>query len=89
VVAISKHENQEKRMLDERRISGDIWRIARCGGLSQLNREQRRYVRESLKLMYKNGGKIRGNRCFTNVPLFSLMDFVHREGRIIAYEGMM
>jgi hypothetical protein len=65
----------------------EITRIARCGGLSQLNTEQRRYVRESLNVMYQNGGEIRGHRCFTNVPLLSLMDFVHRHARIIACDG--
>ena len=76
-------------MLEERRMNWQIWRIARCGGLSQLNREQRRYVRESLKLMYKKGGEIGGHRCFTNSTLLSLVDFAYREGRIIAYGGMV
>src|SRR6201987_5182786 len=37
--------------------------------------------------MYQNGGKVREHRCFTNAPLLSLMDFVHRDGRIIACDG--
>jgi hypothetical protein len=65
----------------------DINRIARCGGLNELNREQRRCVRESLRMMYQNGGKVREHRCSTNAPLLSLMDFVHRDGRIIAFDG--
>jgi hypothetical protein len=65
----------------------EITRIARCGGFNELNREQRRYVRESLKVMDENGGKIGGHRCFTNAPLLSLTDFVHRDGRIIACSG--
>src|ERR1700752_888976 len=39
--------------------------------------------------MYQNGGKVREHRCFTNAPLLSLMDFVHRDGRIIAFDGMV
>jgi hypothetical protein len=74
-------------MLDQRRINWEIWRIARCGGFNELNREQRCYVRESLKLMYEKGGEIAGHRCFTNTPLLSLMDLVYREGRIIACSG--
>lgn len=66
---------------------GDITRIARCGGFNELNREQRRYVRESLRVMYQNGGEIRGHRCFANSTLLSLMDFVHRHARIIACDG--
>jgi hypothetical protein len=65
----------------------DIYRIARCGGLNELNRKQRRYVRESLQMMYQNGGTVREHRCSTNAPLLSLMDFVHRDGRIIAFDG--
>jgi len=68
-------------------MTWEITRIARCGGLSQLNREQRRYVRESLQVVYQNGGRIGGHRCFTNASLLSLMDFVHREGRITACSG--
>ena len=74
-------------MLDERRISWDIWRIARCGGLNELNCEERRYVRESLRVMYQNGGEIGGHRCFTNSTLLSLVDFAYREGRITACRG--
>src|SRR5579862_5451859 len=65
----------------------DIYRIARCGGLNELNRKQRRYVRESLRMTYQNGGAVREHRCSTNAPLLSLMDFVHRDGRIIAFDG--
>lgn len=65
----------------------EITRIARCGGLSQLNREQRRYVRQSLQVVYQNGGRIAGHRCFTNTVLVSLVDFVHRDGRIVACDG--
>jgi hypothetical protein len=65
----------------------EITRIARCGGLNKLNPEQRRYVRESLRMTYQNGGKVREHRCSTNAPLLSLMDFVHRDGRIIAFDG--
>jgi len=65
----------------------DIYRIARCGGLNELNRKQRRYVRESLQMMYQNGGTVREHRCSTNALLLSLMDFVHRDGRIIAFDG--
>ena len=68
-------------------MTWDIHRIARCGGLNELNRKQRRYVRESLQMMYQNGGTVREHRCSTNAPLLSLMDFVHRDGRIIACDG--
>ncbi len=68
-------------------MTWEITRIARCGGLNELNRKQRRDVRESLQVMYQNGGKIREHGCFTNAPLLSLMDFVHRDGRIIACDG--
>jgi len=67
----------------------DIYRIARCGGLNELNRRQRRDVRESLRMTYQNGGKVREHRCSTNAPLLSLMDFVHRDGRIIAFDGLV
>ncbi len=65
----------------------EIMRIARCGGFNELNREQRRYVHQSLQVVYQNGGKVREHRCFTNAPLLSLIDFVHRDGRIIACDG--
>jgi hypothetical protein len=68
-------------------MTWEITRIARCGGFNELNREQRLYVRESLRMMYQNGGKVREHRCSTNAPLLSLMDFVHRDGRIIACDG--
>ncbi len=68
-------------------MTWELTRIARCGGLNELNREQRRCVRESLQVMYQNGGKVREHRCSTNAPLLSLMDFVHRDGRIIAFDG--
>ena len=68
-------------------MTWEITRIARCGGLSLLNPKQRRYVRESLRVMDNHGGKIFGHRCLTNAPLVSLMDFVHRDGRIAASSG--
>ena len=67
----------------------EITRIARCGGFDELNRKQRQYVRESLRMTYQNGGKVREHRCSTNAPLLSLMDLVHRDGRIIAFDGML
>src|ERR1700746_2415573 len=69
------------------KMIGDITRIGRCGGFNELNRKQRLYVRESLRMMYQRGGEIRGHRCFTNSTLLSLIDFVHRDGRIIACDG--
>ncbi|MGA7766016.1 MAG: hypothetical protein WCA27_07290 [Candidatus Sulfotelmatobacter sp.] len=65
----------------------EITRIARCGGLSKLNREQRRYTRGALQTMLDHGGMIHGHRCHTNVRVLALTDFLYGNGRIVAYSG--
>lgn len=68
-------------------MTREITRIARCGGLSTLSRKQRRYVRQSLRVMYNHGGRIFGQQCFTNASLLSLIDFAYRDGRITVSSG--
>jgi len=70
---------------DERWETG---RIARAGGLSKLNREQRKYVRKALETVFENGGQILPHRCHTNATLLSMMDFVHGNERIAAVYGV-
>jgi len=71
-------------------IKGTPWeitRIARCGGLSKLNREQRRYARGALQTMLDHGGLIHGHRCHTNARVLALTDFLYGCGRIAACSG--
>lgn len=69
------------------KTQSEITRIARCGGLNKLDREQRRYARHALQTMFDHGGMIHAHRCLTNVRVLALTDFLYGSGRIIGFSG--
>jgi hypothetical protein len=64
-----------------------ISRIRRCSGLQALNRAQKRYVQNALRMLFLAGGRIYDGGCHNNSPLLVLMDEARGEGKITFATG--